>query len=549
MGEWVSKGPCPHCPSSDAYATHEDGHGYCFSCEAYDRVAYGGEVVDEFEKEKKDKSLIDPGEYRALPSRRITVETCRKYGYSVSRLGGQTVHVAPYYAKGKLAAQHLRTADKDFYWRGNSKDVELFGQHLWAAGGKRIIITEGEIDCLTMAQAFGLKWPVVSIPSGVQGAYKALQRHLEYIDSFDEIVLAFDNDEPGREGVEKCAPLFTPGKVKIYQYPSPDYKDPNQMLVDGLTAKEICVGVWNAQPYQPDGIVSGDALWEAVSQPVEMGLSYPWKTLTELTYGIRLGELIGLGAGTGLGKTEVFKEMALHLIVEHHQTVGLLFLEESNKDTMLALMGKYAKKRFHIPGVPYSEDEKYQAFLALKNNVHLWNHFGGTSYETIKSRLRYMVLGLGCKYVFLDHITALTSGDKDGDERKQIDYIMTDLASLVRELNFNLHFISHLNTPEGKPHEEGGRVMLKHLRGSRAIAQWSSFVFALERNQQEPDPIKRHISTFRILKDRYTGQATGEVLFLRYDLETGRLEECSAPDDEAQVVNDFGVENTSDAPF
>lgn len=26
------QGPCPSCPSSDAYTVYEDGHGYCFSC-------------------------------------------------------------------------------------------------------------------------------------------------------------------------------------------------------------------------------------------------------------------------------------------------------------------------------------------------------------------------------------------------------------------------------------------------------------------------------------------------------------------------------------
>lgn len=520
---WLSKGPCPHCTSSDAYATHEDGHGYCFSCKAYDRVAGGGTV--------KESNLIEAGEFKALPSRRINAETCSKYGYSVGRYGSEPVQIAPYYKNGKEVAQHLRTATKNFYWLGDSKGVELFGQHLWAPGGKRIIITEGEIDCLTLAQVFNLKWPVVSIPSGVQSAYKSLQNNLEYVNSFDEIVLAFDNDAPGREGMEKCAGLFTPGKVKLFQYPSKQFKDANQMLVEGVPPKDICVCVWNAAPYRPDGIVTvTDDLWNEINKPVEHGLPYPWETLTRLTYGIRLNELICLGAGTGLGKTEVFKEIAINLVVNHDQDVGLMFLEETNKDTILAMMSKYSSKLFHLPGKEYSEADRKEAFDAIKGKVHLWDHFGGTSYDVLKERIRYMVLGLGCKYLFLDHITALTSGERDTDERKQIDYIMTDLASLVRELHFNLHFISHLNTPEGKPHEEGGRVMLRHLRGSRAIAQWSSFVFALERNQQEEDENERHKSLFRILKDRYTGQATGHTFLLRYKPDTGRLVEdnCEA---------------------
>jgi len=117
---------------------------------------------------------------------------------------------------------------------------------------------------------------------------------------------------------------------------------------------------------------------------------------------------------------------------------------------------------------------------------------------------------------------------------------MTDLASLVRELHFTLFLISHLSTPEGKPHEEGGRVQIKHFRGSRAIGQWSSFIFGLERDQQNDDEVVRGTTTLRILKDRYTGRATGRTIFFGYDYDTGRLvhkTECpfDAADDEGKA--------------
>jgi len=73
--------------------------------------------------------------------------------------------------------------------------------------------------------------------------------------------------------------------------------------------------------------------------------------------------------------------------------------------------------------------------------------------------------------------------------------------------------------------EEGGRVTIKQFRGSRGICQWSSFMFALERDQQSDDPAERCKTTFRILKDRYTGRSTGSTFGLTYDRTTGRLNE------------------------
>ena len=484
------------------------------------------------------------GEFMPLPARKITLETVKKYGYTIGDHRGQKVHIAPYYKDGSLVAQHLRTADKDFPWLGESKNVDLFGQHLCRnQGGKRIVITEGEIDCLTISQAFNNKWPVVSIPTGSKGAKKALKQHLEFLESFEEIVLAFDNDEPGKEAVAECAVLFSPGKLKIATYPS-GIKDASQLAQENRFG-EIATCIFEAKGYRPDGIVNGADLWEKIQKPIEWGLSYPWEELTQATYGQRMNELIAIGSGTGMGKTDLVKEMVTHNVVTHEQKVGLIFLEESNKDTALGIMNKFASKLFHIPGNTYTDEERQEAFDATMgtDRVFMYDHFGHTDWDSIKSKIRFMAVSCGCTFVYLDHITALVSGDKDGDERKQLDYIMTDMASLVRELNINIHFISHLATPEGKPHEEGGRVQIKHFRGSRAIGQWSSFMFGLERNQQEEDLEERHTSTLRILKDRYTGRATGFTLRLRYGQETGRLTvappKAEKPQDKGVSSDDF----------
>jgi twinkle protein len=114
---------------------------------------------------------------------------------------------------------------------------------------------------------------------------------------------------------------------------------------------------------------------------------------------------------------------------------------------------------------------------------------------------------------------------------------MEEMSSLVTRLDITIFYVSHLATPEGKPHEEGGRVMLRHFRGSRAIVFWSHFVIGLERNQQADDPIERTITTMRMLKDRLTGRATGETLQLQYDRESGMLQEQGA------TAASFGLNN------
>uniref|UniRef100_UPI0010701DE1 toprim domain-containing protein n=1 Tax=Proteus mirabilis TaxID=584 RepID=UPI0010701DE1 len=142
------------------------------------------------------------GEPSALKKRGLTEEACRKYSYWVGTdKHGKTVQIANYRRDGEIVAQKMRYPDKKFSFIGDSKGCGLYGQHLYNPG-RRLVITEGEIDAITVAQALSLKWPVVSVPNGAQGAAKCIARELEWVEGFDEVVLMFDMDEPGQKAAQ-----------------------------------------------------------------------------------------------------------------------------------------------------------------------------------------------------------------------------------------------------------------------------------------------------------------------------------------------------------
>ena len=133
-----------------------------------------------------------------------------------------------------------------------------------------------------------------------------------------------------------------------------------------------------------------------------------------------------------------------------------------------------------------------------------------------------MAKGLGCKYVFLDHISIVISAQENGDERKALDEIMTKLRMLVQETNIALVIVSHLKRPADKGHEEGAVTSLAQLRGSGSIAQLSDMVIGLERNGQAEDLEVRNTTKVRVLKNRYSG-TTGPACNLLYNKHTGRM--------------------------
>jgi twinkle protein len=135
--------------------------------------------------------------------------------------------------------------------------------------------------------------------------------------------------------------------------------------------------------------------------------------------------------------------------------------------------------------------------------------------------------------VVLDHLSIVVSAMEDGgDERKNIDSIMTKLRQLVEETGAGLILVSHLRRVSGdKGHEEGHEVSLSHLRGSQAIAQLSDGVIALERNQQADEEKEANLTKVRVLKNRYAG-IVGLATHLYYDKTTGRMHEV-------EDVNEF----------
>lgn len=516
---FVAHEPCPECKSSDALARYDDGHGFCFSCGHHEK----GEGEAAAPTQRKDDKFIR-GEVRCLGKRGITEVTCAKWRYEVGTMGDRPVQIANYIRDGRIVAQKIRFPDKTFTFLGKAKDAGLYGMHLWRDGGKMLVITEGEIDALTVSQLQDNRWPVVSVPNGAQAARKDLAKHIDWLEKFESVVLMFDNDEPGIAAAEECVDLFTPGKCKVARLP---LKDANEML-QADRGKEVIDAIWGAKVHRPDGIVTAEeVVADALAEPAR-GAPWCFPTMDGWTNGRRPGECIGFGAGTGVGKTDLFTQQISYDVNVLEIPCGVIYLEQPPRDTLVRVAGKTVGKVLHAPG-GYTPQEREAAIRAVAGTgrLFLYNHFGASEWEVVKARIRYMVVALGCRHIFLDHLTALAAGEED--EKQALDRIMAELAGQAQELGHVLHFISHLATPEGKPHEEGGRVTIRHFRGSRSIGFWSHFMFGLERNQQAEDENERATTTLRCLKDRVTGRGTGKTVGLRYDPITGLLTETDAP--------------------
>jgi len=469
------------------------------------------------------------GEPERLHKRGISEATCKKYRINRE---GNTLRFPYFTGDGVLKGIKIKNKKKIFKYEGETTDT-LFGQHLFPSSGKRIVFYEGELDAASGYEAMA-GWPHVSLPHGAASARKDVQKQIPLLQGYEEIVLFFDSDEPGRKAAEETAGILPPGKVKIARLEG--YNDPSEAL-QANDAEAIRKAIWDAKSYRPDGIIEGKTLQKLVTTPIPPAdHDYPFQGLQDKLHGIRYQELTTITSGSGQGKSTFCRQLAVNLLTKGVR-VGYLALEESNRRTALGLMSTAVGKALHIGEHDQQELEDDFRNTLANWNLYLFDGFGSFDPSVVYNRIEYLASGLECRVVFLDHLSILLSG-LDGDERRTIDQTMTRLRSLVERTGIALFLVSHLrrSNNDRTSHEEGGRVSLSQLRGSAGIAQLSDQVIALERNQQSSD--ERDIATLRIIKNRYSGE-TGFAGKIKFNLDTSRFTDYETQTENFNPATDF----------
>jgi len=523
--QFVRHVPCGECGSSDGASLYDDGHTFCHVCEHHEQGPdeESGRIV-ESTKVRPVAGLIQVS-IEGIPSRGITGETSRKFGYGYGEHRGDTVQVATYRDSfGTPVAQHLRTRHKDFPWLGDAKKASLFGEwvfrdgrRLSAKGGNTmVVITEGEIDAMTVSQLQGNRWPVVSVPNGAGNAAKDVAKSLGWLESFSRVVIMFDQDDAGREATEAVSRTLTPGKAFVAKLPM---KDANEMLLAGR-GDEVISAIWDAQAWKPDGIVTGEDIWAGVSRAPQPTIAHwPWSDLDEKTRGFRRGEINLIVGGTGTGKSTLCRNLTRSFI-EQGLKVGVLSLEEPWEQYAYALLGTMAGKNVRLGDAEEIDPDLRASFDDVKDRLVMYDDQGVRTDDAIFDRLRYMALAEGCQVVVVDHLTVVIGAGREDNDRRHAERFMADLEAITKRTKVIPVVVMHLRkVGDGRSHEEGKAVSMSDIKGSGLIPQLSHVIVAAERDQQGD---ATDVMGLRVLKCRWTGR-TGLAGRVKYEDHTGRI--------------------------
>ena len=531
MSNELYKTECNKCGSSDGNAVYDDNHAYCFVCQHYTHdIGKEDEVVTlAIDNSKHSNGLHRASNLvsRGCRDRRITKTVAEHFGVlsEYDSDGNICSYLYPYYRGSELVAYKVRELPKTFSTIGDFKDVLLFGQNCFPSGGKRIVVTEGEFDAMAVATAYAEKgtiWPVVSVPNGAT-ARKTILAQREYLRSFDEVILMYDNDEAGNAGLEEAVKIIGYDKAKVTDLGK--YKDPNEVLIsEGGNA--LLHAIWNARTYTPAGIVSGEEVWKQLEEYNEIeSIPYPncLNGLNDKLRGMRRGEITLWTSGTGSGKSTILREIVAHLHQTTQSKIGIVALEESPAETARKLSGMMINRNPAKEEIPLEELRTGFNEILADGRINILDHNGSVN-NNIIGLIEYLCAS-GCEYIFLDHITILVSEGAEGlTGNEAIDKIMNDLRSIVKKWNVWIGLVSHLRKMDtvGKSFEDGKIASLDDIRGSGSIKQVSYDIIAFARDVSAENEDIRNTIQMKVLKSRYTG-LTGPCGEVKYDYDTGRL--------------------------
>ena len=540
-----------HCGGSSSLQVFERGDGtvdgYCYACSTYVRHPYGDSVdASSVERPKFSKTReeieaelqeIEECSAEDLRERLLRKKSLDHYGIKVgvSREDGTTPKMVffPYRRGRDVVAYKVRLLEeKRSWWVGDTEDVDLFGwQEALESGAKRLVIVEGEFDCpaaLTiMKRETKAEWQdnipaFVSIPHGAGNAASYLAKKMKEIKVHfkDNVSLMFDQDKAGKKAVEDVVKIWP--ELTVVNLPK---KDANDCLLEGASKAAHKAITFNVSKAKNSRIVGASSLHEEAKKPPEWGFDWPWRELTELTRGIRLGETVYIGAAQKMGKSEVANTLIAWCIKNLGWKVFAAKPEEANVKTYKMVAGKLVGKLFHDP----KQDFDYRAFdeagEIIGDNLYVVNVYQHLSWEVLKGDI-LEAAAQGCKAIFIDPITCLVNGMNAADANTKLQEIAQDLSAMALDLNVVIFIFCHLRNPEsGTPHERGGKVLSSQFAGSRAMARSCNLMMGLEGNRDpELTLVERNVRYLVVLENRETGDVG--TIDLYYDPHTGIFNEA-----------------------
>lgn len=380
---------------------------------------------------------------------------------------------------GELALAKVRKAESGAHPRPTAADCEpiLFGWQAIPPEARSIVITEGEIDALSM---FAYGHPALSVPfGGGKGAKQQwIENEFERMERFERIYLALDMDKPGEEAAEEIANRL--GRHRCLRVKLPR-KDANACLTDGVPASEIDAAILSASSLDPEGLLRPSSyaddvsrlFWPAPGDHVGYGMPYG-KLRDQLRF--RPAEVTLWSGPSGSGKSQILSDCIVDF-VKQGSRICLCSLEMKGAQT-LKRMCKQAV------GIDRPTDRAIRDALTwLDGGLLLWERVGKAGIEALLQVFDYARAKYGCDQFVIDSLMRLGVAGDDYTGQEKLAYRLVDWTIAN---NVHTHLVAHSR----KGDRDRGAPETEDIKGAMEIGANAFNILTIWRNRPLEEQIR-----------------------------------------------------------
>lgn len=541
----IGKNPCPKCRENGGDNTGDNFHwygedegGYCHSCgytvpskswmEERGYVSkeieniMGQNFNEEIHQSIKSKTGFDSKDYRGVPTK-ISKYFGVRYEYDENEDVCATYY--PTTINGKIAGYKVRKHPKTFNspYGETGKNCDLFGQFRFQTHNHTIVITGGEHDQLAaytmlLTMQKDSKYDPVAVVSptiGESGAWKQVQEQYNFFNQFKKIIVAFDNDQAGREAQEKLVDVLPKGKAYIMKL---RYKDPNEYLVQGKTS-EFISDFWASKPYIPDGVKSAaDGLEEIEEELLKPRITLPgymYKMEDMMGGGIIQGRICNVIADTSSGKSTHVNRMVYHWIFNSPVVPTVVSLEATAAQYMIEMLSIHLEQNllWKMSGqdilefLQTEEGQKAKREVATKEDgtprFFIIDDRTG-SIKDLEAQMEMLFRKHGSKLFVIDVLTDLLRGGSEQHSEDHMAFQRNMAKNGVTMVN-----VMHTRKPPQSADGTPRKVTEYDALGTGSFVQSAAYNIVLNRDKLAEDSIVRNTTEVDLPKCR--GGKTGSA--------------------------------------
>ncbi len=477
----------------------------------------GTELISSSKNYKKPSIVAEPlgthrdGAMDYLAGRGIDLETCEAFGVLEYEKSGQHWIVWPFYRGGELRnVKYMPVARREDGGKNEPSfaggcEITLFGWQALDPSTRTVVLTEGEIDCLTVSQ---MGFHALSVPNGASGM-SWIQNDFDAMQRFDEIFICFDNDPAGQKGVAEVVARLGEHRCRIVQWPN-GVNDPNDALQQGWNRGQFEALFHAARTSDPDELHNaGDYVSDVLAEffPPEganRGLPTPWKKVGDNLL-FRPGETTIVGGINGHGKSLMLGQIVVNGIGQ-----GRRFCIAS----MEMLPARTLRRMAHqVTGMPNpSHDYIRDTIQWLGGGLWLFDLVGTAKTERLLQVFRYAWRRYKIDHFVIDSLAKCGINEDDYNRQKAF---VEQLVDFAHETKSHVYIVAHPRKSEDEFRSPGKM----DVKGTGAITDMVDNVITVWRNKRKeaeladldigelppPDSIEKPDAALTVCKQRTTG--------------------------------------------